>query len=69
MEDPIVANVMNVLVAIVGGAVAAASLAYIAHYGLGLSRMEIRTASMAVAAAVAILLAVGFIGEKFGKLK
>lgn len=68
-EDPIIAKVTNVLGAIAGAAVAATSLAYIARYGLDLSRMEICATSLAIAAAIAILLAVGFLGEKFGKLK
>lgn len=69
MEDPTTPDIMIVLVAIAGAAFAAAALAYIAHYSLGLSRMEIRVTSMVVAGAVAVLLGVGLLSEKFGKQK
>jgi hypothetical protein len=47
----------------------ALSLAYIAHYDLGLSREEIRTAAVIGAAVIAALVAVEFFGKRLRKAK
>jgi hypothetical protein len=44
-------------------ATAALSLAFIAHYDFGLSRQEIRTSALVVAAVVASLVAVEYFGR------
>jgi hypothetical protein len=44
-------------------------LGYVAHYDLGFSREEIRTPAVIAATIIAVLIAVEFFGEKFGKPK
>ena len=46
---------------------AALTLAYVAHYGFGFSREEIRTFAVVGAAVVAVLVAVEFFGKKLRK--
>ena len=46
---------------------AAISLGYVAHYGFGFSRSEIRGGATIVAIIIAALLAIEFFGKKLGK--
>jgi hypothetical protein len=52
-----------------GTAVAAVAVGYIAHYDLGLSRLEVRTHSLVIACLLAVLLAVDYYGKKLRKPK
>jgi len=47
----------------------ALSLAYIAHYDVGLSREEIRAPALVGAGIIAVLVAVEFFGKKLRKAK
>ena len=58
-----------VLMSVVAAAVAALSLAYIAHYDFGLSRQEIRTTAVVGAPGIALLVALGFFSKKLRKPK
>jgi hypothetical protein len=49
--------------------VAAFMLGYTAHYGLGLSRQEIRTPAVIAAAIIGLLLATEYFGKKLAKPK
>jgi hypothetical protein len=62
-------SVIAFLMSVVAAAVTALSLAYIAHYILGLSRQEIRTPAVVGAAVIAVLVAVEFFGKKLRKAK
>jgi hypothetical protein len=48
---------------------AAFTLAYVAHYGFGFSREEIRIPALVVASVIALLMVVDFFGKKSRKLK
>jgi Na+/melibiose symporter-like transporter len=62
-------SVIEFLVSVVSAAFTAFWLAYIAHYNFGLSRQEIRTAALAAACVIAVLMAVEFFGKKLRKPK
>jgi hypothetical protein len=64
-----VGGVLRVLMAAGAAAVTALTLAYIAHYDLGLSRQEIRTPAVIAAAVIAMLMMIEFFGKKLRKLK
>jgi hypothetical protein len=48
---------------------AALTLAYVAHYGFGFSREEIRIPAMVAASVIALLMAIEFFGKKLRKPK
>jgi hypothetical protein len=62
-------GVIGFLRPVVSAAFVALSLAYIAHYGFGLSREEIRDAALVGAGVIAALAAIEFFGEKLRKPK
>jgi hypothetical protein len=62
-----VGNVLSFLMSVVAAVTTALSLAYVAHYDLGLSREEIRIAAVVGAAAVVAWMAVEFFGKKLRK--
>jgi hypothetical protein len=62
-----VAWVLIILIATSTASAAALTLAYVAHYGFGFSREEIRTFAVVGAAVVAVLVAVEFFGKKLRK--
>jgi hypothetical protein len=64
-----VGKVLAFLMSVVTAAFTALWLAYIAHYGFGLSRQEIRTPAVVGAAVIAVLVAVKFFGKKLRKAK
>jgi hypothetical protein len=64
-----VGGVLRVLMAAGAAAVTALTLAYIAHYDLGLSRQEIRTPAVIAAAVIVMLMMIEFFGKKLRKLK
>jgi hypothetical protein len=57
------------LMSAAGAAVAAVAVGYIAHYDLGLTRLEVRTHSLVIAGLIALLLAVDYYGKKLRKPK
>jgi hypothetical protein len=62
-------RVLSLMMAMSAAATAALSLAYIAHYDLGLSREEIRTPAVVGAVVIGALVAVELFGKKLRKLK
>ena len=48
---------------------AAVAVGYIAHYDLGLTRLEVRTHSLVIAGLIALLLMVDYYGKKLRKPK
>jgi hypothetical protein len=60
---------LNYTAAIIGALLAAGMLGYVAHYGVGLSRQEIRTEALFAASVLAGLVAVEFFSEKFRRRK
>jgi hypothetical protein len=60
-------RVLTYVTAAFAAGLAALSLAYVAHYDLGLSREEIRTPAVIGAAVIAVLVAVEFFGKKLRK--
>ena len=68
METP-VDRVLTYLMAMGTATMAALTLAYIAHYDVGLSRQEISTSAVAAAAVIAMLVAVEFFAKKLRKPK
>jgi hypothetical protein len=64
-----VAWVLIILMATSTAIAAALTLAYVAHYGFGFSREEIRIPALVVASVIALLMAVDVFGKKLRKLK
>jgi hypothetical protein len=64
-----VGRVLAFLMSVVSAAFTALWLAYIAHYGFGLSRQEIRTPAVIGAGVIAVLVAVEFFGKRLRKAK
>jgi hypothetical protein len=64
-----VGRVLAFLMAVITAAMAALTLAYIAHYDFGLSRQAIRTPAVAAASVIAMLMVIEFVGRKLRKPK
>jgi hypothetical protein len=64
-----VGRVLSLLMGVITAVTAALTLAYIAHYDVGLSRQEIRTPAVVAASVIAALVAAEFFGKKFGEPK
>jgi hypothetical protein len=60
---------LSLMMSGVAATAVALSLGYIAHYDLGLSREEIRTAAVVSATVIAVLVAVEYFGKKLAKPK
>jgi hypothetical protein len=60
---------LNYIIAVVGAPLTAGLLGYVAHYGLGLSRQEIRAEALVAACIFAGLVAVQFFSEKYLRSK
>lgn len=67
--DEEVTRFMNYTAAVCGAFLAAGSLGFVAHYGLGLSRQEIRTDALLFAALLVTLIAIEFFVTKLRKSK
>jgi hypothetical protein len=64
-----VAWVLIILMATSTASAAALTLAYVAHYGFGFSRGEIRIPAVVAASVIALLMAIEFFGKKLRKPK
>jgi hypothetical protein len=65
--EKMIDRLLSFLTAAITAAFTAVTLAYIAHYDLGLSREEIRTFVVVAAAVAAALVVIEFFGEKLRK--
>jgi hypothetical protein len=69
MADNNFDRIATALMSAAGAAVAAVAIGYIAHYDLGLTRLELRTHSLVIAGLIALLLAVDYYGKKLRRPK
>jgi hypothetical protein len=69
MADNNFDRIATALMSAAGAAVAAVAVGYIAHYDLGLTRLEVRTHSLVIAGLIALLVAVDYYGKKLRKPK
>ena len=60
-------DIVTIVSAVCVAAYAALAIRYVAHYNLGFSFQEIRSAAMAAAAVIAAFIAIGFLGRKAGR--
>ena len=69
MDDPIPTKFAGFLISVSAAAMAAFTVGYVAHYDLGLSRLDIRTLALIGAAIIALLLATEYFGKMLRKTK
>jgi hypothetical protein len=69
MDDPIPTKFAGFLISVSAAAMAAFAVGYVAHYDLGLSRLDIRTLALIGAAIIALLLATEYFGKMLRKSK
>ena len=65
----IISKILGLLVAVFTASWLAIALGYVAHYGFGLSRLDIRSSALEGAAAAALIFALLVATEWFEKLR